>query len=155
MRDHINIKKLKISAWRISVALLVSSMITFVFMKLGGGVMFCGAMSVDDPGAWWRVPMAWVIIYGLSIFVGVIAGAWGCNNRQITLIVFLTTASIFILFRSISHDHGVSYFIHREALYGIPGMLIAGQLARVFLHSLGNKPLSSTATVQLDLKHYR
>lgn len=119
--------------WRVPCSLIITATIAFCYMRLaGGGAMFCIDPPAADPGWEWKVPLAWITIYGTSAFLGVFVSSFRSRHRVVPICVGLVTVAVFVGARC--HPHRVHLF-SEELRCGIPALLVAWVLACLFSSS--------------------
>lgn len=117
-------------SWRVPSALLITAAVSIGLMRFAGGAaMFCIDPPAADPGWEWKVPLAWVIIYGLSSLAGIAVGTFRSSRITSSFVVALLTSCAFVILRFRAHNPGCPYFDQKEALYGIPALIVASVVA--------------------------
>jgi len=130
--EKMNMNQALSLSWRLPSALLITAVISIGLMRFAGGAaMFCIDPPAADPGWEWKVPLAWVIIYGLSSFIGIAVGTFRSRKLTIPVVVTLVTICAFIILRFRAHNPACPYFDQKEALFGIPAMVVASIAAYI------------------------
>lgn len=115
---------------RLGIALLLCAAIALVFMRFTpGAAMFCMDPPAADPGWKWKVPLAWVIIYGVSGFIAVTTASIRPRHRLIPLAVGFVTVLVFAVIRMLQVSHTYPYWNQKEAHWGIPALVVSCILA--------------------------
>jgi len=99
----------------------------------GGGTMFCIDPPAADPGWKWKVPLAWVTVYGISAFLGVLVGSLRPKSITTPIIICLATVVMFVVARRWPHSSEQLQYMEREFAYGFPALLFAGIVACVIV----------------------
>ncbi|MHC4526761.1 MAG: hypothetical protein ACYS29_02715 [Planctomycetota bacterium] len=112
---------------RLAVALVLCAAIALGFMRfLGGAGMFCIDPPAADPGWEWKVPLAWIVIYGISSFSAIFAASIRPRQSSVPIIIASATIGVFVLLRMFSFRNHYSYWGQVEAHWGLPAMFLAG-----------------------------
>ncbi len=130
-------------AWRIPCALIVTATIAFVFMHMGGALMFTRGHPRNPA---WGPPLAWIVIYGASTFLGVLAGSLRSKDRVTPIVVCAITVGTFIFLRYFRFSAAQRQHMREEAMFGIPSMIIAGAIACTVIIVLTRKTKQNDVT---------
>ena len=124
---------------RIGVAMVLCALIAFAFMRFAyGSAMFCIDPPAADPGWEWKVPFAWITIYGVSTFLSIFITSIRARHWTIPGIVSFYVIVAFVIIRSRHFYSQWPYWSQKEATWGFPAMLIAAVVA-VTLAAIMNK----------------
>lgn len=120
---------------RAPLAVAITGATAYIFMRfVGGAAMYCIDPPAADPGWEWKVPAAWITIYGASAFIGILSASFRSGHRSVAFGVGLITVALFIGIRW--RDYPSSFF-REELLHGIPALLVAWAMACLLLPLTG------------------
>lgn len=91
--------------------------------------MFCMDPPAGDPGWEWKVPLAWVTVYGASAFLGVLGGSFRPRSLATPIIICFVTVGVFTLARFGRVSSEQLRYMEQEFAYGVPALLVAGMIA--------------------------